>query len=120
MHKLIEYVCDRLEELEKKADKGGLSSSEIQYADTLAHLKKNLLKTEEMMGGDKEYSSRYYDGGMSYARKRDSMGRYSRADYGDYSRASEDMVSRLHDLMRDAPDEETKREIKRLIEKMER
>ena len=51
MHKLMEYVCDELEELERKAEKGGkLSMAEIQYADTLAHMKKNLLKADEMTG----------------------------------------------------------------------
>ena len=71
MHKLIEYICDELEELERKADKEGkLSMAEIQYGDMLAHFKKNLLKSEEMMDGEGEYSmaGRYYDGGMSYAR----------------------------------------------------
>ncbi len=115
MHKLIEYVCDELEALEKKAEKGSLSMTEVQYADTLAHLKKNLLKSEEMMDG--EYSSRY-DGGMSYARRRDAMGRYSR-DYR-YSRSSEDMMEKLHELMEEAPDEQTRREIKKLIDKMGR
>ena len=50
MHKLIEYICDELEELNRKAGKDGkLSMAEIQYMDTLAHAKKNLLKGEEMM-----------------------------------------------------------------------
>lgn len=98
MHKLIEYICEELEELERKADKDGkLSMAEVQYMDLLAHTKKNLLKGEEMMeeGG----GSSYYDGGSSYRRggssmaggesnqsrargrgrnaRRDSMGRYS-------------------------------------------
>ena len=30
MHKLIEYVCDELKELEHKAEKGSLSASEIE------------------------------------------------------------------------------------------
>lgn len=42
MHKLYEYVCDELKDLEKKADKGNLSLQEVQYADTLAHLKRTL------------------------------------------------------------------------------
>lgn len=55
MHKLLEYVCDELEELERKADKGGkLSMAEIQYVDTLAHTKKNLLTADAMM--ESEYS----------------------------------------------------------------
>lgn len=90
MHKLIDYVCDQLEDIEKKADKGSLSMSEIQYADTLAHLRKNLMKAEEMEL-ENAYSQRGYTArtmptyyGNSYAgrrnAKRDSMGRYSRDD----------------------------------------
>lgn len=120
MHKLIDFACDELEQLEKKAEKGGLSMSEIQYADTLAHMKKNLLKGEMLME-ESEYSGDYSnEGGMSnrgydgrsYARgrgtyaKRDSMGRYSsRRGYSrDYSG---DM------------DDETKQDIKRLVEKLD-
>lgn len=127
MHKLIDYVCDQLEELERKADKGNLSMSEIQYADTLAHLKKDLMQTEEM--SDEGYSMRgysrdgrsYRDGmyeGGSYARgrRRDSMGRYSRRGY---SMADEEMMSELHELMNDAPDEKTRQEFQKFIKKIE-
>ena len=77
MHKLMEYVCDELEELERKAEKGGkLSMAEIQYGDTLAHFKKNLL-TADAMTGEGEYGYSNARGRGSNAR-RDSMGRYSR------------------------------------------
>lgn len=102
MHKLIEYVCDELEELEEKVGKGSkLSMSEIEYADKLAHMKKNLLKGEEMM--DEDYSGEYrmdgrsYRGGYSRARgrsaRRDSRGRYSSDGYGGYSRTMDDHMS---------------------------
>lgn len=100
MHKLIDYVCDELEELEHKADKGDLSAAEIQYADTLAHLKKNLLKSEEMEG----YSG-YYP--YSYAR-RDMRGRYSRSAMSD----------KLRELMDTAP-ESMRGDIERLMHKAE-
>ena len=85
MDKLIDYICEELEELERKADKGGkLSMSEIQYGDMLAHFKKNLLTAEAMGGEEGEYNNA---SGNSYARgggrgrgrnaRRDSMGRYS-------------------------------------------
>lgn len=149
MHKLIEYICDELEELERKADKDGkLSMAEIQYADTLAHMKKNLLKADEMweesdysMAGSYEGGS-YARGGRvgrssrraSYARggdrggysnargrgqnaRRDSMGRYSRED--GYSMAGDEMIDELRDLMQDAPDEQTRMEFQRFIQKIE-
>lgn len=145
MHKLMEYICDELEELERKAEKDGkLSMAEIQYMDTLAHTKKNLLKADEMWeeseysnamdgrGGDGN-SYRYYSrrgsyarggqGGGSYARgrgrnaRRDSMGRYSRE--GGYSYGAEDMVQELRELMQDAPDDRTRQEFERFIQKIE-
>ena len=60
MHKLMEYICDELDELERKADKEGkLSMTEIEYADVLAHLKKDILTSDAMME-DSKYSE--YDG----------------------------------------------------------
>ena len=70
MHKLLGYVCDELEELERKVDKSGkLSMSELQYVDLLAHTKKDLLTSKAM-----EESGYSREGG--YSGKRDSMGRY--------------------------------------------
>ena len=127
MHKLIEYVCDELEELERKADKEDkLSMAEIQYADTLAHLKKNLLKAEEMEDG--EYSQ-MADGrsfrrdGMSMARgrrggvRRDAMGRYSRG-YS-YEDDMHDMADTIRGMMADLP-EDVKHDAHNLVKKLEK
>ena len=136
MHKIMEFICDELEELERKAEKDGkLSMAEIQYVDTLAHTKKNLLKADEMWE-ESEYNMNggSYDGrGNSYARgggrsrysyegsyargrgrnaNRDSMGRYSRA--------GENMIDELNDLMHEAPDEQTRMEFQRFISKIEK
>lgn len=143
MDKLVDYACDELEKLEKKADKGNLSMTEIQYADVLAHLKKNLLTADAMMDSDDGYSGDY-----SYARgdgrgrgrnaRRDSRGRYS-SEYrmsdsmggtynrgGSYSReggysrddAKEEMLMELRDMERNA-DDETKQMIRRWIKQVE-
>lgn len=121
MHKLIEYVCDELKEIEKKAEKGDLSMSEVEYADKLAHLKKNLLKGDMLYDEEMSYESRgnsyAYARGRGQNARRDSMGRYSR-ERG-YSRAADDMVERLRDLMEDAPNESARKDIERLVHKME-
>lgn len=126
MHKLIEYICDELEDLERKAEKDGkLTMQEVEYMDTLAHAKKNLLKSDMMMDED-EYSSAggvYYRDGMrdrSYARgrrgsvKRDAMGRYSRG----YSMAEDDFRMELEELMHNAPNEQTRQKIQRIMSEM--
>lgn len=129
MHKLLEYVCDELDELERKVDKEGkLSITETQYGDILAHFKKNLLSADKMMEGEYSGYSRedgYSREGDSYARgrrnaRRDSMGRYSRSYNDGYSMAEEDMVAELRELMRNAPDEHTRMEFQRFIQKLEK
>lgn len=136
MHKLYEYVCDELKSLEKKAERGNLSMQEVQYADTLAHLKKNLMKADEMMEDEYgEYSMAYYpmtsyaeegggrgNRGGSYARgrggnvRRDNMGRYSR-ERG-YSMAENNFRMDLEELMEDAPNEQIKRKMRELMQEM--
>lgn len=172
MHKLMEYICDELEELDRKAGKEGkLSMAEIEYADKLAHIKKSILTSEEMwddseysmagagsgqsrmMGGGSSYrrgggssrrgggssregssregggssreggSSYEGGGGSSYARgrgrnaRRDSMGRYSSDGYS--MGGSEELVEELRDLMQDAPDDRTRQEFQKFIQKLE-
>lgn len=136
MHKLMEYVCDELETLEKKAEKGNLSMAEVEYADKLTGLKKNILKIDEMTGEDEfsmagNMSYRPYRDGMhggSYARRGNRGGNRGANQYGSYnmrsydmgySRGNENMIEELRDMMQDAPDEKTRVEFEKLIRKME-
>ena len=146
MHKLMDYICDELKEMEKKAEKGDLSKTDIQYMDTLAHAGKNLSKIMDYCGegsysnysnysgysrrssyrggsyGDGGSYNSYRDEAQSFVRPdgsynhdmysergRDSMGRYSR---------SEGLKHELYRLMDDAPDERTRKELEKLIDKM--
>lgn len=147
MHKLYELKDRLIAELEEMRDKS-LSDSSLKSIDTLAHAAKNIAKVIECcedeeysmgMGGysrrggysmDESYAddgSYGYDGRDSYIRpdgsyanhsyargrgrgaKRDSMGRYSRA---------EDMRMQLEQLMNRAKDESTKKEVKKILERM--
>lgn len=125
MHKLMEYICNEMDELERKADKDGkLSSAELQILDTLAHTKKNLLKADEMWD-ESEYinagGGSYRMMGGSYARgrgrnaRRDAMGRYSRE--GGYSRA-DDFRMDLQDLIKDAPNDHVRQKLQALMAEM--
>lgn len=125
MHKFLEYICSELEDLEKKADRdGSLTMTEIQYADTLLRMKKNLLKAEEMSGEsyssygenyNRDYNRDYNARGRGGNARRDSRGRYAE---GGYSRAN--MADAIRDMMDDAPDEQTRKEFQRFIDKLER
>ena len=114
IYELKDMLCKELEEYGKK---GELSAGTLDIVDKLAHTIKNLDKIIEVYEEDdySNYGGTYMDGGRSYrnrsyarGRKRDSMGRYSR----------DGLTDKLHDLMNEAPDEHTRMEIKRLIEKM--
>ena len=143
MHKIIDYVCGELEDLERKVSKGGkLSASELQYADTLAHLKKNLLKSEEMSSGEYGrggYSAphSYRESGSysapNYIRPDGTYNREMMGDYGEYGRGrSRDYMGRYtsganeqtaHDirmLMDKTQDEHVKHELSRLLDKIDR
>lgn len=123
MHKLMEYICDELMEMEQKVMKEGqLSMQDLQIVDTLAHTKKNLLKAEEME--EASYRSGSYRGGSygyegnSYRRgaRRDSMGRYASSGYSrDEAEDSRNrMMQRLQQIMHDTPDERTRRKLDEL------
>lgn len=129
MHKLVEYICDDLEELERKVERGGnLSMSEIQYMDLLARTKKNLLKSEEMGDYGMEsfpYDSRIYSmarngRGRGSNASRDSRGRYSSNRYsyeGGYSMEG-DFQADLEELMREAPNEQIKQKLQMIMNEM--
>lgn len=123
MHELYNLRDMLCEELKKYGSKGELTAGVLDITDKLAHTVKNLDKIietadEEYSGDDMSYRGSYrgrsyrnYDGNMGYARRRDSMGRYSRA--------SSDLVNQLRQMMPEV-DEETRRDIERLVNRMEK
>lgn len=75
-----------------------------------------------MMGDD--YSERSRDSRMSGrgSRRRDSMGRYSRDGYSrNYSRdgGKEEYINQLYEMMDNAPDEQSRKNISKMIREME-
>lgn len=127
MHEIYELKEMLCEELEKYGAKGDLSAGELEIVDKLAHTVKNLGKIiekyeEDEYSGNMSYQrggNRSYEG-RSYARgrnaRRDSRGRYSSEGY---SRAADDMKTQLRELMEQAPNEMTRRELEKLVERME-
>lgn len=144
MHDLYRLNENLVKELEKLG-KQDLSKSNLDIVDKLAHAAKNVEKVIECCEED-EYSNAmgysrrgysrgmsyadaeerrdyvrpdgsYRDGGSSYARgrgrgaKRDAMGRYSSAE--------DEVMEGLMKLADKAPDEHTRKEIMRLMERME-
>lgn len=108
LYELKEKLCDELKEYGKKE----MSTGSLDVVDKLAHTIKNLDKIIENYDGG--YSNRHM-GEYSMTRRRDDMGRYSRNRYS----YDGNMISELRNLMEEAPDERTKQEFKRFIQKME-
>ena len=144
LHELCETLSRSIAAANEKIRSAGgkLSTGDVDYVDKLVHATKSIKAIEKMMEetemmDDGDYSGRMYsrgydrgsyrgsynDGG-SYAMgrgrgryaNRDSMGRYSSND--GYSRGG-DTVSELREIMRDLPDDQTRQEMQRLIQKME-
>ena len=129
MDKIIEFICDELEELEQKVKRDGkLSTSEIEFGKELSEWKKDILKGE-MLYEESEYSNANRG---SYARNgrgrspvtRDRYGRYSGEGYsrnysmGDHS--YDGVMDHLEKMVREEPNEYKRKEIEKFIDKMER
>ena len=135
MHKLYELKEMLCTELEKYGSKE-LSAGSLEVIDKMAHAIKNIDKILESYE-DGEYSNARdgrgyvrggnqgnrntmggsYNRGGSYAQKRDSRGRYSREQ--GYSMAGDEMAMELRELMADAPTEQIRMDIQRIIDKVE-
>lgn len=127
LNELKEMLCKELKEYGKK---GELTAGSLDVVDKLSHTIKNLDKIIEAYegggysngypvyayrGGRSYADGSYNDGYGSYARRRDSMGRYSREGYSRHG----DIIADLRELMNDAPDDRTRQEFQRFINKME-
>lgn len=135
----LEEICERLSKELKKANEKlngrEMTAADTAYMDQLLHSLKSVKTVMAMMDAENEDDGSSYDG-RSYrgasgrsGRRRDSMGRYS-GDYNGmryfgnysgrrgYSRDGE-MISNLRELMEDAPDEQTRSDLQRMISRME-
>lgn len=139
MHELdtLYDVCETLNrELEESNEKirkagGKMSAGDLEVVDKLTNAIKSVKTTIAMIENEGDYS-RDYDSmnrrsmdsrtmrGMSNARgrtgnvRRDSMGRYSRAE------AEDAMMDAIENYMETATDPSKKREVERFMEKMGR
>lgn len=129
LYNLKEMLCEELSNYGRSKE---LSPSSLEMIDTLAHACKNVCKIIESKS-EEEYSmdGGSYRGGSYYGNSRYSRdgyyyddggmsGRRGRARNGRFvSRDASEMARKLREMMEEAPDEASKREIQRLAEKME-
>lgn len=106
MHKLYELKDKLMRELEDYSENGKFSKDDVEAIKYITSAIDHICNISEAEG----YSGRYM-GGRSYtdARRRDSMGRYSRDGY------AYDFKADLEDLMESAPNETVKRKLRDLM-----
>ena len=101
LYELRDKLCDELKNYGKKE----MSTGSLDVIDKLAHAVKNI---DKIINEGEGYSGR------------DSIGLYSRGHYSrDGYSYHDDMMGELRHLMNEAPNEETRHEFKRFINKME-
>ena len=138
MEMACELLHEQLGDLIRKIKNNGMSTGDLEKLDKLTHSLKSVKGTMQMENADEEgYSGMYpymgygrgsydrggsYNGsdGGSYARgrtnaRRDSMGRYS----GERGYSRNDLSDKMRELMEDAPDERTRREIQQMIDRLD-
>lgn len=125
MERLRDMLC---EELEQITEQGELTTNSLEIIDKLTHSIKSIdtiMAMEEAeysndYRGSYRYNDRSYDDGYSrrgsYARgrnaRRDSRGRYSRAEHKDR------MTERLEDMMEETTDPAVKQALQKAIHQM--
>ena len=119
LEELCETTANELDTAMQKVRSAGgkVSASDVAYLDQLTHMIKSIKTTMAMMDAEGGSSAMR----PTYARRRDSMGRFSRAERSYADRAYDDgMIAQLKELMDDAPDEHTRQKFQKFINEMER
>lgn len=122
MYDLKEKLCKELEEIAHKPEMG---AGDLEIVHKLTDTIKNIDKIDKLEDGEYSQDGGWmargnYGAGSSYARKRDSMGRYSRRNRM-YSRddAKTHLTEQLEDLMDEAPDDKTRKIIRRCMDQLQ-
>lgn len=107
MRSMIEIRDALNRELNRIADKGEINETDLGHVDKITHSIKSIDTILAMKGYSDGYPH-YYDPGSSYARRRDSMGRYSR----------ESMRDKLQMMMDEAATEDEREALRAAMSRM--
>ena len=130
LRELKDTIANEIAEANGKIRQSGgdMNTADVDIIDKLAHTMKSLATTIAMLEateGDEGYSGRYmpyYYGDHTGTERRTgysgNYGRYSRNE-SRYSRDGGNMMDHLRNMMDEAPDEMTRMEIKKLMDKID-
>ena len=137
LHEMCETLGRALKEANDKIRAGGgkVSTTDLDYINKLTHSMKSVKATIAMMESEMDDGGSYGDGysrgrsyrsyeGGSYRGRgpyayRDSMGRYASHYSRDGYSMHGNMADELRELMHDAPNDQVRQDMQRLIDKME-
>lgn len=130
MHKLYELKEKLIEELEDYSENGKFSKEDVEsikYITSAVDHICNILERADEEGYSGNMGGSYRMAGGSYARggrggsyARGGANQYGSYAMGGYSRAAENTVAELHDVMNETQDERVRKEIHEAIKKIER
>ena len=113
LYETKDLLCEELEKINKKHDIGNMAELEVMYK--AVDIIKDITTIEAMEEADfNDYS---YDDDMSYARNRDSRGRYSRRGR---SRRSYDNADRMMVMNRGYSGDESKEDMMHELNELQR
>lgn len=132
MHKLYELKEKLMNELEAYSQNGKFSKDDVEAIkyissaiDHICNICDDMdgeysgdMMPGDIMGGGRSYARSYrgsYARGRGRNAKRDSMGRYSSEGY---SRAEDDFRMDLQELVQDAPNEQVRQKLQRIMSEM--
>lgn len=123
MYELKEKLCRELEEVARKPEMG---AGDLELIHKLTDTIKNIDKIDALEGdgysrdGDWEMEGRgRYNRGSSYARRRDSRGRYTSDRRYSRDDAKTHMIEQMEQLMNGSQNEREREIIKRAMEQLE-
>ena len=125
LESLCDILSEKISEKTRKIKNSGMNDGDLDTMEKLTHTLASVKKVMAFMEDEDGYSGSWPDGGYresyrgSYGRggsyKRDRMGRYS----GERGYSRNDLADKMRELMHDAPDDRTRQEIQRMVEKLE-
>lgn len=126
---LCEVIGEQIADKTRKIKNGGMSTGDLETIDKLTHTMASVKKILAFMEDDgySGYDDGSYRGSYrgTYSRtgghgsyrgqRRDDMGRY----IGDRGYSRNNLADKMRELMMDAPDDRTRQEMQRMVEKLE-
>lgn len=123
LHELCEIVSREIGRVTQRIGTAGgkLSSADIDYIDKLTHTMKSIKTTIAMEESGASFDGSYQGSERSMAQSMRRGGRTGSNQYGSYrsyARAAEEFSEKLEDMADEAPDEQSRKEIERLVSRM--